>query len=266
MGIRTHLKNIETNLEILREFPELAGKPVIIGESDPEGCAACSSRVYPQNAYRNGPLYGVYVVEAMMRTYELFRRFGFDIEGAVTWAFLFEGQPWFDGFRDLATNGVDKAVLNAFRMLGKLSGSWIEAESSNALPLDRVLETGVREGADVNAVATRDDSGVSVLVWHYHDDDAQGEAAEVALTVHGWPEVAASLRHYRMDADHSNAFAVWQAMGSPSVVEGEDYTRLEASGRLAELQSPATVSREGDALRLDFALPRQGVSLIRLDW
>ncbi len=29
-------------------------KPIIIGESDPEGCAACSSRVYPQNAYRNG--------------------------------------------------------------------------------------------------------------------------------------------------------------------------------------------------------------------
>ncbi|MGH6923632.1 MAG: GH39 family glycosyl hydrolase [Propylenella sp.] len=265
MGIRKHLKNVETNLEILREFPELAGKPVIIGESDPEGCAACSSRVYPQNAYRNGPLYGVYVVEAMMRTYELFRRFGFDLEGAVTWAFLFEGQPWFDGFRDLATNGVDKAVLNAFRMLGKLSGSWIGAESSHGLPLAKVLDAGVRETPDISAVATRDDRGVSVLVWHYHDDEAPGEPAEVTLTVHAWPEASAGLRHYRMDADHSNAFAVWQGMGSPSVVEGEDYARLEASGRLAELAPPTSLSREGDLLRFSFTLPPQGVSLIRLE-
>jgi xylan 1,4-beta-xylosidase len=264
MGIRTHLKNIEANLEILREFPELAGKPVIIGESDPEGCAACSSRVYPQNAYRNGPLYGVYVVEAMMRTYELSRRFGVDIEGAVTWAFLFEGQPLFDGFRDLATNGVDKAVLNAFRMLGKLSGSWVEAESSYRLSLDQMLDAGVRETPDINAVATRDESGVSILVWHYHDDDAPGETANVSLTVHEWPTPSARLMHHRMDADHSNAFAEWQRMGSPETVSGEDYARLEASGKLTTLNPESIVRCEAGTVSLTFSLPRQGVSLIQL--
>lgn len=264
MGIRTHLKNIKTNLEILREFPELAGKPVIIGESDPEGCAACSSRVYPQNAYRNGPLYGVYVVEAMVRTYELFRRVGIEIEGAVTWAFLFEGQPWFDGFRDLATNGVDKAVLNAFRMLGKLSGYWIEAESSHRLSLDQILDGGVREAPDISAVATRDDNGVSVLIWHYHDDDVAGETADVTLAVYGWPTSSARFTHYRMDADHSNAFAVWRAMGSPKIVEGDDYARLEASGKLAALHPESTVSCEAGTVRISLVLPRQGVSLIQL--
>lgn len=44
----------------------------------------------------------------------------------VSWAFEFEGQSWFHGFRDLATNGVDKPVLNVFRMYGK----WA-AESSS---------------------------------------------------------------------------------------------------------------------------------------
>ena len=71
-----------------------------------------------------------------MRTYELVARGGIEIEGAVTWAFLFEGFPYFEGFRDLATNGIDKAVLNAFRMLGMLGGSWLEATSSHALSLD----------------------------------------------------------------------------------------------------------------------------------
>ena len=200
----------------------------------------------------------------MVRTYELFLRFGTDIEGAVTWAFLFEGQPWFDGFRDLATNGVDKAVLNAFRMLGKLSGSWIETESSHRLSLDQILDAGVRETPDINAVATRDENGVTVLIWHYHDDDVPGEIAEVTLTVHGWPGPSAGLRHYRMDADHSNAFAVWKAMGSPNIVEGDDYVRLEASGKLAALHPMTTVAAEAGTLHLNLALPRQGVSLIQL--
>ena len=117
----------------MREFPELSGIKVVIGESDPEGCAACSARVHPQNAYRNGPLYGAYIVESMCAPTSCRARAGIEIEGAVTWAFLFEDQPYFDGFRDLATNGIDKAVLNAFRMLGMLGGDWLEARSSHAL-------------------------------------------------------------------------------------------------------------------------------------
>lgn len=131
MGLARHLNDIEANLRIVKEFPELAGVPVILGESDPEGCAACSMRTHPENAYRNGPLYGAYVVEAIARTYELSRREGVAIEGSVMWAFLFEGQPYFEGFRDLATNGIDKPVLNAFRMLGMLGGQWLEATSSH---------------------------------------------------------------------------------------------------------------------------------------
>jgi xylan 1,4-beta-xylosidase len=265
MGISTHLRHIAANLAIMKEFPELHGLPAILGESDPEGCAACSARYTPRNGYRNGPLYGVYVIESIIRTYELSRRYGIEIEGAVTWAFLFEDQPYFDGFRDLATNGIDKAVLNAFRMLGMLGGQWVEARSNQARPLDEVMEHGVRKAPDVNAVATRDEQGLSILVWHYHDDDEAGEGADIALSIEGWPRAIASLRHYRMDADHSNAFAVWKGMGSPAVVEGEDYRRLEASGKLAQLHPARPVEIQEGAIRLQFALPRQGVSLIRLE-
>ena len=163
MGVQKQLRDIKTGLDIMSEFPELGGRKVVIGESDPEGCAACSARVHPQNAYRNGPLYGVYIVEQIIRTYELAREAGIEIEGAVTWAFLFEDHPYFDGFRDLATNGIDKAVLNAFRMLGMLGGDWLEAKSSHALSLDEMMANGVRGAPDVNAVATRDDDGVSIL-------------------------------------------------------------------------------------------------------
>jgi xylan 1,4-beta-xylosidase len=264
MGIGNQLRDIETGLAIIDEFPLLKGLPVIIGESDPEGCAACSARVYPQNAYRNGPLYGAYVVEAMLRTYELSRRAGIPIEGAVTWAFMFEGQPYFDGFRDLATNGIDKAVLNAFRMLGMLSGDWLACSSSQALPIEQVMAEGVREAPDVNAVATRDAGGISVLVWHYHDDDTGGAAADVTVSVHGVTSLGA-VRHYRMDADHSNAFAVWQGMGKPQVIESTDYARLEAAGQLERLDDAVSVARSGSVTKFRLALPRQGVSLLRLE-
>ncbi len=264
MGIDKQLRDIETNLSIMNEFPRFRGLPAILGESDPEGCAACSARVHPQNAYRNGPLYGVYVVEHIMRTYELSRRAGIDVEGAVTWAFLFEDQPWFDGFRDLATNGVDKAVLNAFRMLGMLGGSWVETRSSHALPLDRILDEGVRGAPDVNAVATRDEKGVSVLAWNYHDDDVPADPASIALTIRGLGDGHAALSHYRMDADHSNAFAVWKAMGAPQTISGERYRRLEAAGQLAKIEE-TSVKSEGGTVKLAFTLPRQGASLIRLE-
>ncbi|MEX0852785.1 MAG: beta-xylosidase [Bauldia sp.] len=266
MGVQRQLRDIASGLAIMAEFPELDGKPVILGESDPEGCAACSARVHPQNAYRNGPLYGVYTVEQIIRTYELARRAGVTIEGSVTWAFLFEDQPYFEGFRDLATNGIDKPVLNAFRMLGMLGGSWLEAVTSQCLTLDEVMLSGVRAGPDVNVAATRDETGVSVLLWHYHDDDAPGAKADIALTVDGLPGNAASLRHYRMDAGHSNAYAVWQEMGAPQTISEEAYRRLEDAGKLALLEEAAGEAIKGGTIRRTIQLPRQGVSLIRLVW
>ncbi len=182
----------------------------------------------------------------------------------MTWAFLFEEQPWFDGFRDLATNGVDKAVLNAFRMLGKLGGEWIEAKSDHAVDLDSILQHGVREAPDVNAVATRDAGGVSVLVWNYHDDDVEDGVATVTLSLASLAAGSHRLTHYRMDKDHSNAFGEWQKMGSPQVIAGAEFDRLEASGKLAVLET-RDVTTDG-TLTLTTTLPRQGVSLFRIDY
>jgi xylan 1,4-beta-xylosidase len=68
-----------------------------------------------------------------------------------------------------------------------------------------------------------------------------------------------------MDHDHSNAFAVWQAMGSPQEVIGEDYLRLEAASKLALIEEER-VTAEGAAVTFRTTLPRQGVSLVRIDW
>src|SRR5580700_9370516 len=137
MSVGTQLRSVERGMKVIAGYPEWNKTPIILGESDPEGCGACLS---PQNGYRNGPLYGASVTEATMRTYELARKYGVTVEGAVTWAFEFENQPVFAPLRALATNGIDKPVLNAFRLMGMLGGGksdaeWVGTESGGALPL-----------------------------------------------------------------------------------------------------------------------------------
>jgi xylan 1,4-beta-xylosidase len=60
MGIRNQLNAIANGFRIVASFPEIAGIPIIIGESDPEGCAACPVATNPEYAYRNGTMYSSY--------------------------------------------------------------------------------------------------------------------------------------------------------------------------------------------------------------
>src|SRR5262245_3577757 len=187
MGLTNQLRAIDAGFKIVASYPELKNTPVIIGESDPEGCAACPVRTNPSNAYRNGTMYSSYTAEQIARTYELADLHKINLLGSVTWAFEFEGQPSFDGFRDLATNGVDKPVLNVFRMLGQMSGSRVVTESSGGLTLEDVRDRSVRDRPDISALATRDARAAAVLVWNYHDDDVPAAPAEVTLTIEGLP-------------------------------------------------------------------------------
>jgi xylan 1,4-beta-xylosidase len=263
MGLARQLMDIEKGLAIVASFPEFRDTAVILGESDPEGCAACSTAMRPENAYRDGPLYGAYVVEALARTAELSAKSGIVIEGSVTWAFEFEGEPFFDGLRELATNGVNKAVFNAFRMMAMLEGVRLEATSSGALTLEDVATNGVRGAPDVNVLATRGARGVSILVWRYHDDDIAAPDAQVELTVKGLPWTKCAIEQFQMDARRGNAYAAWQSMGSPQRPSTEKYAALEKASELPRVHAARRDVVDGE-VRVAFDLPNQGVALVRV--
>ena len=265
MGVANQLRDINSGFGIVSSFPELKSTPIVIGESDPDGCAACQA---PQLGYRNHPVYASYTTECVARELELADKHGVNFEGALTWAFEFEDQPPFAGFRTLASDGIDLPVLNAFRMLSKMGGQRLAVESDNAVALDSILRSGVRARADVSALASLESNRLCVLVWHYHDDDMAGPVADVNLTLDGLPGKIkrAQARHYRIDNDHSDAFTVWQRMGSPLTLSGKQYAELERAGQLAELQRPETIRvRDGQAV-LSFTLPREAVSLLVIEW
>jgi xylan 1,4-beta-xylosidase len=268
MGIARQLASIERGFQIVASFPEWRQTPIILGESDPEGCAACSARTNPQNGYRNGSLYAVYTAEILNNLLFLAGREHVNFMGAVTWAFEFEGQPYFEGFRTLATNGIDKPVLNAFRMFGLLGGERVKATSSGAAAFDEVVRDGVRGRPDINVIATRKEHEVEVLVWNYHDDDVPAATTPIALAISGLPVKAhrSLIEHFRVDANHSNAFTAWKEMGSPQSPTADQYEQLERAGRLQVLNSPAWAPITQGTARLQLTLPRQGISLVRIAW
>jgi xylan 1,4-beta-xylosidase len=262
MGIRNQLEAADNGFKVVAAS-EFKGLPIIMGEFDPEGCAACSGE---KLGYRNGPLYGVSVVEAMTRAQELARRDGVHLRGAVTWAFEFEGQPYFAGYRDLATNGIDKPVLNAFRMMGMLGGDTVAVSSDGAVDVDAILKDGVRAREDVNAVATRKAREVNVLVWNYHDDDVAVADAAVTLAVKGLLGKSVRVQEFRMDAGHSNGYAAWLKMGSPQKPTPAQYAELEKAGKLSELKPESVLAVKDKNAEVKMNLPRQGVELVRLSW
>ena len=252
MGIAKNAEDVNAGYRIVASFPKFRNLPIVLSESDPEGCAACSARVYPQNAYRNGPLYAVYTAAMLKNILDGAVRERVNIEGMLTWAFEFEGQPYFDGFRTLATNGVDKPVLNLFRMAGLMTGNRLNVDSPGAPAID--------------ALATRSPHDVSILLWNYHEDDLPAPDADLQLAVAGLPAETnrVLVRHYRIDATHSNAYTLWKQMGSPQSPTAAQYATLESAGQLQELESPHWLAANGGKVDLKFKLPRHAVSLVQL--
>jgi xylan 1,4-beta-xylosidase len=265
MGMASQFRNIDDAFAVVASFREYKNTPLVIGESDPDGCAACTG---PQNGYRNGTMYSSYTAASFGHEFEFAEKHGVNFEGVLTWAFEFEDQPYFAGFRALASNGLDLPVLNIFRMFAKMSGQRLAVRSSASLTGAGIQATNVRAAPDVSAQASLDDHKLAVIIWHYHDDDVPGPAAAVDLNLTGLPAAVtrAKLTQYRIDAEHSNSYAAWLRLGSPAHPTSAQYAELEKSGQLALLGNPENIRMDHGSTLIQLQLPRQAVSLLVLEW
>lgn len=262
MGMSNQLNDIDRAFDAIADFPEYRDTPIIIGESDPEGCAACQG---DNLAYRNGTMYSSYTAAIFPRKLDLADKHGVNLEGALTWAFEFEGKPYFAGFRALATRGIDKPVLNAFRIMSELRGERLAVTSDHEIPIADLIENGVRGEPDVSAVATRDGGRLAIMLWHYHDIDVPGPAAEVSLDLSGLDEEPGSVRHYVVDESHSNSYTRWLAMGSPQEPTDEQIAELKRAAQLHEMDEAPEVEATDSGHRISLKLPRKAVSLLVME-
>ncbi|TDE18216.1 GH39 family glycosyl hydrolase [Dyadobacter psychrotolerans] len=266
MDMGAQLRDIDKGFEIVASYPTLKKLPIIIGESDPEGCAACSEDLSPQNAYRNGTMYSSYTAASFARKFDLAASRGVNLLGAVTWAFEFEDQAWFRGFRDLATNGVDKPVLNVFRMFGMMQGNRVDVKQNLAYDYLKVRDGSVRGEPDVNALASKSEKSAAVMVWNYHDDNKPATDAPVKVDLKGITASRVFVQHYRIDQKFSNSYEVWKKMGSPKTPTEEQISILEKAGQLQLLTFPEWINVKNGTLEMQFPLPRQAVSFLKISW
>jgi xylan 1,4-beta-xylosidase len=268
MGLSNELQAAQTGFQIVAKYPQFRSLPIILSEADPEGCAACSMKDNPANTYRNWPLYASYTATAMKALFELQDETKVNLIAMLSWSFEFEDKDYFEGFRTLATNGIDKPVLNLFRMAGLMSGERVGTTSSGQIPLGDLVKTGVRQAPDVDAFATKADRDAAIMVWNYHDDDLPAPATDIQVIVTGIPPGVKRvlLEHYRIDETHSNAYTAWKNMGSPQSPTPEQYAQLKQAGQLELLTSPEWLDVENGSVSIELNLPRQAVSLLRLKW
>lgn len=240
MNMEPQLKDVTNGFSIVKAspYPQL---PIYITECDPEGCAACGMTTNPENAYRNGTMYSSYTAASFTRIATIADSMQVDLAAAMSWSFEFEGQKYFDGFRDLATNGIDKPVLNVFRMFGLMRG--------NRIPAD-------------NAFVTADKHALYIMLWNYTDDDTASPTQTKNIQLTHLPAKNIKFTQYRIDDTHSNAYEAWKKMGSPQNTTTTQYQNLEAAGRLQQLGQTQALTTGNITL----SLPAHAVALLKLEW
>lgn len=268
MGLSHELMDADSGFALVESMPRFRHLPILITEADPEGCAACSARNNPANNYRNDTLYPAYTAAAFKALLDLERQHGVNLAAMLSWSFEFENRQYFEGLRTLSTHGIDKPILNLFRMLGLMSGERVGVTSSNAVPLETLVNQGVRSAPDVDALATRSHREAEVLTWNYGDDNQPRPAESTEIQIRGIPAAVhrVLLQTYRIGHTHSNAYTAWLAMGSPQEPTAAQYAQLKQAGQLALFTSPQWLDVQDGMVKIRVDQPYESVSLFRLSW
>jgi len=257
------LRDIRAGLEVVAAVPALTGRPVVVDECDPAVGTIYGVHDNPSFVVTNSEYYPTFLCALVRRVLDLDRGFGDRIAFVTTWAFYMEGKRWFEGNRTLVTNeNVEKPIVNGLRMLGRLGQTRVAATST----AHRDLLSGEAPGREVDVLAAIDAARVTVLAWHQTDPWWEEDEAAVSLTIEGLPFAGpATVRHWRIDGQHSNAYAEWRRQGSPEDPSPAQIARLRSRQGLELLEPPVrhAVGRDG-TLALRFTLPLHGVSLLEV--
>jgi xylan 1,4-beta-xylosidase len=263
------LREVRAALGAVAEHPRFRSLPCVVDECDASVPAHWGVYDNANFGYRNTEYFPVFQCKLMKKLIDLDGAGAARVHLATTWSFYFEGERFFEGTRSLFTaGGIEKPVLNAYRMLARLGDTRLAAESSRAWSLDRLDEAGAAMPEEIDVLATsRAGSAIQILVWRHADDQYAEDAGEtgVDLRIERMPfHGDVRVEHTRIDACHSNSHATWQALGCPQD-PSEDQLRAIRDRQGLEPVGPAQSHpvRSG-ALSLRFALPLPSVSLVEI--
>ncbi|MEG6571084.1 hypothetical protein V6C21_00965 [[Clostridium] cellulosi] len=74
----------------------------------------------------------------------------------------------------------------------------------------------------------------------------------------------AVVKQYRIDAEHSNAYAEWLKQGKPKYPLGQKYAMIKAKDNLEQIGSSEEFMVTDGYLKLQCSMPTHAVSLIEI--
>jgi len=262
------LREVRAALAAVSAHAEFRDLPCIVDECDASVPAHWGVYDNANFAYRNTEYFAVFQCKLMKKLLDLDVRGGARVHQATTWSFYFESERLFEGTRSLFTaQGIQKPVLNAYRMLSRLGDTRLAVESSHAWSMDRLDDGAAGMSEEVDALATAGGDGVSVLVWRHADDQYATDARDTAVTVRlERLPFAGNVRvsHWRIDSAHSNSHTAWRALGGPQDPSPDELASIEGRQGLERLEPDSTVAVRDGALTLRITLPLPSVSLIEI--
>jgi xylan 1,4-beta-xylosidase len=161
----------------------------------------------------------------------------------------------FMGYRTFDTkSGFQKPILNAYKLLFKLAPEMVKVEKNNS-------------NDHVSAFATCDEKRITIVVTNFQNEriNNDGEAYPVSLAIESsWQKgTEVTVKHWRIDASHSNAYTAFKKLGSPALPNPLEIDAIKSRMQLELLENPKT-KRIGDLKNIEFQLPCNSVSLVEI--
>jgi len=161
----------------------------------------------------------------------------------------------FMGYRTFDTkSGFHKPILNAYKLLCKLAPEIVKVEKNNS-------------NDNISAFGTRDDKRITVVVTNYQNEQINnnGDSCLVSLAIKSsWHKgTKVTVKHWRIDANHSNAYSVYKKLGSPALPNPIEIDAIKSRMDLELLNTPV-IKQVSDLKNMQFKLPCNAVSLIEI--
>ena len=264
-SVKQILQDVRTGYEMIAKYPQFKKLECVLTEIDPDGWAGGGAWDNANLNFRNTEYYPCFVAAAFAKVSKFARSEGWDLR-LLSWAFMFVGERCFEGTRAFSTQGIDKPILNLFRAYAKIGGTQVALVSDGEQdPLAYADLWGSEAPPDVSGFAAlTGNQSLEVLLYNHHDDWNTVGNHMVKLNVSNLPFSLdrITVKHYRIDQTHSNAYAEWLRQGKP-MYPSANQVRVIKSRQGLELVAGSEIKTLNEtSVEITIALPVHSVSLL----
>jgi xylan 1,4-beta-xylosidase len=238
------------------EYPELRDIPIHVEEWGESSGGTSGLAAQPLADIRNSQYGAAFLATWVGRHVRMRLEKDRKIESFTFCASGYEIIPEYDfmGYRTLDTkSGFHKPLLNGYRLLNKMDGNLIQVQKGT----DRNIE----------AFATSDSNRICIVIVNYQHEHPfnDGVSKKISLQVKPSRKSAGNmtLKHWRIDDKHSNAYTVFKELGSPKLPNPVEIDAVKKRMDLELLDIPKEIKNR-DLANIQFFLPCNAVSLIEI--